>query len=131
MRVKVPQTAYTFRTPSLRCQTHELGRPRFIAVWHINDIFPFKLAVRELHKFERREGRTIFRRIWRSSDGEVTEVIWWITPVKRGVDEIGGEGEEDRSTCGTDVNLETVSQATNSGVLEEQCTWICGSGMFL
>ena len=30
----------------------KLGRPRFIAVWHISDIFPFKLAVRNV-----KEGR--------------------------------------------------------------------------
>ena len=31
------------------------------------------------------------------------EDICWIMPVRRGVDEIRGEGGEDRSTCGTDV----------------------------
>jgi len=41
------------------------------------------------------------------------------------------EGEEDRGTCGTDVDVEIVGQATNSGVSEEQCTWICRGGMFL
>jgi len=83
--------------------------------------------VRDSFKFERHKGRSIFRRIWRGSDGEVIEVIWWITGWMR----LRREGEEDRGTCGTDVDVETVGQATNSGVSEEQCAWICGGGMFL
>jgi hypothetical protein len=111
--------------PSLRCQTHELGHPRFIAAWHISDIFPFKLAVRDSYKFERREGRTIFKRIWRGSNGEVIEVIWWIAPVKRGVDGIRRGWEEDRST---DVDVETVDYKFRR--IGGEWTWICGSVMF-
>ena len=47
--------------PSLHYQTHELGRPRFIALWHIGDIFPFMLATRDLYRFERREARPTLR----------------------------------------------------------------------
>ena len=46
--------------PSLHCQTHELGRPHFIAVWHIRDIFLFKLAVRDSSRF-REMGRSTLR----------------------------------------------------------------------
>jgi hypothetical protein len=55
------------------------------------------------------------------SNGEVMEDIWGITPVKRGMYEVGRKGEEDRNTCDTRVNVGTVGQATNSGVSEEQC----------
>ena len=55
-----------FPLPSLHCQTHELGRPRFIAVWYMSDTFPFKLAVTDPNMFDRREGRSIFKRAWSS-----------------------------------------------------------------
>ena len=55
-----------FPLPSLHCQTHELGRPRFIPVWYMSDNFPLKLAVTDSYVFNRREGRSIFRRVWSS-----------------------------------------------------------------
>ena len=58
-RIQLPHILSPF--PSLPCQTHELGRPRFIALWHIGDIFPFMLAARDLYRFERREGRPTLR----------------------------------------------------------------------
>ena len=94
----------------------KLGRPRFIAVWHISDIFPFKLAVRNV-----KEGRLLG-----GSGVSRGRTFGGFTSVKRGVDEVRREREEGRTTC--DIN---VDHATNSGVLKEQCTWICGSGMFL
>jgi hypothetical protein len=66
----------------------------------------------------------VFRRVRRRSNGEVIEAIWCITPVKRGMDEVGREGEEDRNTCDTRVDGGTVGQATKSGVSKELCTWI-------
>jgi hypothetical protein len=59
----------------------------------------------------------VFRRTQRDCNGEVIKDIWCITPVKRGVDEVRREGEEDRSASDTDVlDVGTVGQATNSGV---------------
>ena len=58
-----------FPLPPLHCQTHEFGRPRFIAIWHMSDIFPFKLAVADSYRFDRCEGRSIFMRVYSSKGG--------------------------------------------------------------
>ena len=50
------------------------------------------------------------------SNGEVIEDIWCTKPVNRGVDEVGREGEEHRSTCDTHVDVGILAQVTNSGV---------------
>lgn len=60
-RIHLPQILSPLST--LHCKTHKLSCPCFIAIWHISDIFPFKLAVRNSYKFERCEGGSIFRRI--------------------------------------------------------------------
>jgi len=60
--------------------------------------------MRDSYGFKRREGRLIFRRI-QSSKGGVIEDVWWTTPVKRGVDEVRGNGQEDRSACNIDVEV--------------------------
>ena len=65
----------------------------------------------------------------RGSNGKVIEDNWYVTPVKRGVDEVRREGQEDMSRCHTDVDFGTVGHATNSGVSEGQCMWICSSGI--
>ena len=56
-RIHLPRISSPFA--SLHCQTQKLGRPRFISVWHISDIFCFKLAVRDSHRFERHEERKV------------------------------------------------------------------------
>jgi len=88
-------------TPSTHSLSPPLspGRPCFIAVWHINEIFPFKLIVRDSYKLERREGRSIFRRIW-SFKGGLIEDAWWIHICE----DVRRERKEGRSTCDIDVN---------------------------
>lgn len=80
-----------------------------------------------LMMYEQQPGRMILR----GPNGEVVEDIWCITPVKRGMDEVRREREEDMSSYRTEVNFRTVGHATNSGESEGQCTWICSNGMFL
>ena len=58
-----------FPLPRLHRHTHELGRPRFIAAWHRSDIFLFMLAVADSNRFDRCEGRSIFKRVYSSKGG--------------------------------------------------------------
>ena len=61
--------------------------------------------MRDSYRFERHEGRSIFRRIQSSKGGLIKEVWYISTSVKRGVDEARMEGEEGRSTRDIDVDV--------------------------
>ena len=78
--------------------------------------------MRDSYRFERHEGRSIFRRIQSSKGGLIKEVWYIFTSVKRGVNEARRKGEEGRSPRDIDVDVGTADHATNSGVSKEQCT---------